>query len=40
VEEKTMLWLELKNLHAEIDGAAARATASRLPAARPSLFTT
>jgi hypothetical protein len=25
VEEKTMLWLEVKNLHAEIDGAAARA---------------
>jgi len=25
VEEKTMLRLEVKNLHAEIDGAAARA---------------
>jgi hypothetical protein len=25
VEEKTMLWLEVKNLHVEIDGAAARA---------------
>jgi hypothetical protein len=25
VEEKTMLWLEVKNLHVEIGGAAARA---------------
>ena len=25
VEMKTMLWLEVKNLHVEIDGAAARA---------------
>jgi len=29
VEEKTMLWLEVKNLHVEIDGAAARALRRR-----------